>query len=48
MAARDPAAIFDIQEENAMALISVQDLTFGYDGSPELLFDHVNFQLDTD
>ena len=31
-----------------MALISVQDLTFGYDGSPELLFEHVSFQLDTD
>ena len=31
-----------------MAMISVQDLTFGYDGSPELLFEHVYFQLDTD
>lgn len=31
-----------------MALISVQDLTFGYDGSAELLFDHASFQLDTD
>ena len=31
-----------------MALISVQDLTFGYDGSPELLFEHASFQLDTD
>jgi lincosamide and streptogramin A transport system ATP-binding/permease protein len=31
-----------------MALISVQDLTFGYDGSAELLFEHVSFQLDTD
>ena len=31
-----------------MSLISVQDLTFGYDGSAELLFEHVNFQLDTD
>ena len=31
-----------------MALISVQDLTFGYDGSAELLFKHASFQLDTD
>ena len=31
-----------------MALISVQDLTFGYDGSAELLFEHTSFQLDTD
>ena len=31
-----------------MALISIQDLTFGYDGSAELLFEHANFQLDTD
>ena len=31
-----------------MALISVQDLTFGYDGSPELLFENASFQLDTD
>ena len=31
-----------------MALISVQDLTFGYDGSAELLFEHAGFQLDTD
>ena len=31
-----------------MALISVQDLTFGYDGSPELLFEHASFQIDSD
>lgn len=31
-----------------MALISVQDLTFGYDGSAELLFEHASFQIDTD
>ena len=31
-----------------MALISVSDLTFGYDGSAELLFEHASFQLDTD
>ena len=31
-----------------MAQISIQDLTFGYDGSAELLFEHANFQLDTD
>ena len=30
-----------------MALISVQDLTFGYDGSPELLFEHASFQIDS-
>lgn len=30
-----------------MALISVQNLTFGYDGSAELLFEDVSFQLDT-
>ena len=30
-----------------MALISVQNLTFGYDGSPELLFEDVSFQIDT-
>lgn len=28
-----------------MALISVQDLTFGYDGSPELLFEHASFAV---
>ena len=31
-----------------MALISVQNLTFGYDGSPELLFEGVSFQIDSD
>ena len=31
-----------------MALISVQNLTFGYDGSAELLFENASFQLDTD
>ena len=31
-----------------MALISVNDLTFGYDGSAELLFEHAGFQIDTD
>ena len=31
-----------------MALISVQNLTFGYDGSAELLFEDASFQLDTD
>lgn len=30
-----------------MALISVQHLTFGYEGSPELIFDDVSFQLDS-
>ena len=31
-----------------MAMISVQDLTFGYDGAAELLFEHVSFQIDSD
>lgn len=31
-----------------MSLISVQDLSFGYDGSPKLLFEHTGFQIDTD
>ena len=31
-----------------MSMISVQNLTFGYDGSAELLFEHASFQLDTD
>lgn len=30
-----------------MALISIQHLTFGYEGSPELIFDDVSFQLDS-
>ena len=30
-----------------MSLISIQDLTFGYDGSSEVLFDRVSFQIDT-
>ena len=30
-----------------MALISVRDLTFGYDGSAELLFEHASFQFDS-
>ena len=30
-----------------MAMILVQNLTFGYDGSPELLFEHAGFALDT-
>lgn len=31
-----------------MSLISVNDLTFAYDGSYENVFDHVSFQIDTD
>lgn len=31
-----------------MALIAVQDLTFGYDGSAENIFEHASFQIDTD
>lgn len=30
-----------------MALINIKDLTFGYDGTGEMLFDHVNIGLDT-
>lgn len=30
-----------------MALIQVTDLTFGYDGSPDNVFEHVTFQMDT-
>ncbi len=30
-----------------MALITVKDLTFGYDGSYDLIFDHASFQIDT-
>ena len=30
-----------------MSLIQVSDLTFGYEGSYENIFDHVSFQLDT-
>ena len=31
-----------------MSLISVQNLTFGYEGSSDLVFDNVSFQVDTD
>ena len=31
-----------------MSLISVSDLTFGYEGSFDTIFEHVNLQLDTD
>lgn len=31
-----------------MALITVRDLTFGYDGSYDNIFEHVNFQIDTE
>lgn len=31
-----------------MAYIEIKDLTFGYDGSPELVFDHASLRLDTD
>lgn len=30
-----------------MALIQVKDLTFGYDGNPDNVFEHVTFQMDT-
>ena len=31
-----------------MSLIQITDLTFGYDGSSETIFENVSFQLDTD
>ena len=31
-----------------MSLISAQNLTFGYEGSSDLVFDNVSFQVDTD
>ena len=31
-----------------MSLISVNDLTFCYDGSFDNIFEHVSFQIDTD
>ena len=30
-----------------MSMIEVSNLTFGYEGSPELIFDHVGFQIDS-
>ena len=30
-----------------MSVIDVSGLTFAYEGSPELIFDHVSFQFDT-
>ncbi len=30
-----------------MALIQVKNLTFGYEGNPEWVFDQASFQLDT-
>ena len=30
-----------------MSMIDVSNLTFGYEGSPELIFDHVGFQIDS-
>ena len=30
-----------------MSMIDVSTLTFGYEGSPELIFDHVGFQIDS-
>ncbi len=31
-----------------MSLISVQNLTFSYDGGNSVIFDNVSFQIDTD
>ena len=31
-----------------MSMIDVSGLTFSYEGSPETIFDHVSFQIDTD
>ena len=30
-----------------MSLITIQNLTFGYDGSPDNVFENVDLQLDT-
>ena len=30
-----------------MSLISIQNLTFSYDGNDQTIFDHVSFQFDT-
>jgi len=35
------------KEECDMSMIDVSNLTFGYEGSPELIFDHVGFQIDS-
>ena len=31
-----------------MSLISVKNLTFGYEGSPNNIFENVSFNIDTD
>lgn len=31
-----------------MALITVNNLTFGYDGSCDNIFEHASFQIDTE
>ena len=31
-----------------MSMINVQDLTFSYEGSSDVIFDHVSFHIDTD
>ena len=31
-----------------MSLIQVTDLSFSYEGSPDPVFEHVSFQIDTD
>ncbi len=31
-----------------MSMINVQDLTFSYEGSSDVIFDHVSFRIDTD
>lgn len=35
-------------EEYKMALITVNNLTFGYDGSCDNIFEHASFQIDTE
>lgn len=42
------AVFFIFLEVNRMSLIHVLNLTFGYDGSYDTIFENINFQIDTD
>jgi lincosamide and streptogramin A transport system ATP-binding/permease protein len=37
-----------LQEDNAMSLINISNLTFAYEGSYDNIFENVSFQLDTE
>lgn len=41
------AVFFIYLEVDALSLIHVSNLTFGYDGSYDIIFENVNFQIDT-